>query len=77
MRSRPRAFPTAVHYPKPLTRQPAFAQIAAKQGGPGATPVSETLSKQVFALPMHHALSDEHFRVLGEALAKVAGAYRA
>jgi len=68
--------PTAVHYPKPLTRQPAFSQTVAKQGG-GNVPVCETLCKQVFALPMHHALTDEHFRVLGEALNKVASAYRA
>jgi hypothetical protein len=31
----------------------------------------------VFALPMHHALSDDHFRIVGESLAKVAEAYRA
>jgi perosamine synthetase len=66
--------PTAVHYPRPLTRQPAFEQFADKQP---AVPVCEMLSKQVFALPMHHALSDEHFKVLADALGKVAGAYRA
>lgn len=66
--------PSAVHYPRSLTRQPAFDAFAGKQGHP---PVADNLSKQVFALPMHHALSDEHFRILGEALNKVAAAYRA
>ena len=66
--------PTAVHYPRSLTRQPAFAKFAATQGHP---PVADALSKQVFALPMHHNLSEEHIRTIGDALAKVAGAYRA
>jgi perosamine synthetase len=66
--------PTAVHYPRPLTRQPAFAQFADKQP---VAPVSETLCKQVFALPMHHGLSDEHFKTIGDALNKVSSAYRA
>ncbi len=66
--------PTAVHYPRSLTRQPAFDAYSSKQGHP---PVADGLSKQVFALPMHHALSDEHFKVLSDALNKVANAYRA
>jgi perosamine synthetase len=41
------------------------------------TPVAERLTKMVFALPMHHDLSEDHFRVVGEALAKVASVYRA
>ena len=66
--------PTAVHYPRSLTRQPAFDAFTSKQGHP---PIADNLSKQVFALPMHHALSDEHFKVVGDALSKVAAAYRA
>lgn len=68
--------PTAVHYPRPLTRQPAFTAFA----GPAvekANPVAERLCQRVFALPMHHDLSDEHFRILEDALNKVADAYRA
>lgn len=65
--------PTAVHYPKPLHKQPAFAQIA---GVSRPLPVAERLSEEVFALPMHHDLTDEHFRVVGESLRKVAGAFR-
>jgi perosamine synthetase len=61
--------PTAVHYPRPLTEQPAFKAFvtdAAKQA-----PAAKALSQQVFCLPMHHALTDEHFRVMEEALKKV------
>jgi perosamine synthetase len=68
--------PTAVHYPRPLTRQPAFAAFS----GPAveqANPVAERLCQRVFALPMHHDLTDEHFRVVEAALNKVAEAYRA
>lgn len=68
--------PTAVHYPRPLTRQPAFAAFADARVQK-SVPVSERLSQRVLALPMHHDLSDEHFRIVGEALNRVADAYRA
>src|SRR5262249_39170989 len=68
--------PTAVHYPRPLTRQPAFAAYADAKLQK-SVPVSERLSQRVLALPMHHDLSDEHFRIVGEALSRVAEAYRA
>lgn len=64
--------PTAVHYPRSLTRQPAFERYVKDH-----PPVADELSRKVFALPMHHALSDEHIRIVGEALNKVATAYRA
>ena len=64
--------PTAVHYPRSLPKQPALAKWNKND-----CPVADKLSSQVFALPMHHDLTDEHFRILGEALNKVAAAYRA
>ena len=64
--------PTAVHYPRPLPKQPALAKWDRKD-----CPVSDKLSTQVFALPMHHDLTDEHFEIVEAALKKVAGAYRA
>lgn len=67
--------PTAVHYPRPLTKQPAFSKFVTSGTNAGAFPVADALCKQVFALPMHHALTDEHFRVVEEALKKVVGAY--
>ncbi|MBC7833615.1 MAG: DegT/DnrJ/EryC1/StrS family aminotransferase [Phycisphaerales bacterium] len=64
--------PTAVHYPRSLTHQPAFSRLIKDH-----PPVADSLSKRVFALPMHHNLTDEHFRIVGEAISKVASAYRA
>jgi perosamine synthetase len=63
--------PTAVHYPRSLTRQPAFAEFATYH-----PPVSDSLSKRVFALPIHQDLSEDHVRIIREALNKVAAAYR-
>lgn len=73
--------PTATHYPRSLTRQPAFEKfVSAAAKAHGETyahpPVADALSQRVFCLPMHHDLTDEHFRVVGEALNKVAEAYR-
>lgn len=64
--------PTAVHYPRPLHRQPALAPYANEP-----LPVAEALCSQVFALPIHHDLTGEQVRLVGEALSKVAEAYRA
>ncbi|MCB9844673.1 MAG: DegT/DnrJ/EryC1/StrS family aminotransferase [Phycisphaeraceae bacterium] len=64
--------PTATHYPRPLTRQPAFKGVATDH-----PPVAEDLATRVFCLPMHHDLSDEHFEIIERALAKVAGEKRA
>ncbi|MFZ4574570.1 MAG: DegT/DnrJ/EryC1/StrS family aminotransferase [Phycisphaerales bacterium] len=59
--------PTATHYPRPLPKQPALAKWDRKD-----CPVSDRLATQVFCLPMHHDLSDEHMATIGAALAKVA-----
>lgn len=64
--------PNAVHYPRPLPQQPALSRFSRKD-----TPVADSLSSKVLALPMHHDLSDEHFRIIEEALTKVAAAFRA
>jgi perosamine synthetase len=66
--------PTAIHYPRPLTRQPAFSRFMKTQG---ESPIAEKLCHQVFALPIHHMLTDEQVTKIGEALNKVATAYRA
>lgn len=63
--------PTAVHYPRPLPKQPALAAWDKKN-----TPVSDDLSTRVLCLPMHHDLSDEHFGIIEAALNKVAKAMR-
>ncbi|MEO0483706.1 MAG: DegT/DnrJ/EryC1/StrS family aminotransferase [Planctomycetota bacterium] len=64
--------PTAIHYPRSLTRQPAFADVE----GLTHPPVSDGLSARVLSLPMHHALTAEDIEAVGAALRKVAAAYR-
>jgi UDP-2-acetamido-2-deoxy-ribo-hexuluronate aminotransferase len=49
-----RGVPTAVHYPTPLHRQPAYMAYAT-----GALPASERLSEQVMSLPMYADLGAE------------------
>lgn len=65
--------PTAVHYPKPLTRQPAFKDLAHQES---STPVSVKLSSCVFCIPIHQNLSDEQANGVCDAIAKVADAFR-
>jgi perosamine synthetase len=64
--------PTAVHYPRATVDQPALAEW-----NRGDTPVAASLSERVFCLPMHHELGERDLRVIGEAVSKVAAAYRA
>jgi perosamine synthetase len=63
--------PTATHYPRPLPKQPALSKWDKKD-----CPVSDKLATQVFCMPMHHDLSDEHFGIVEAALMKVANAKR-
>jgi len=65
--------PTAVHYPKPLTQQPAFSDLAGQEA---STPVSVMLSSCVFCIPIHQNLTDEQANGVCDAIAKVAGAFR-
>lgn len=63
--------PTAVHYPKPLHLQPAFAGLGL---GEGSFPVAEEASRKVVSLPMHPYLSYEQIeRVSGALQDAVAG----
>lgn len=50
--------PTAIYYPLPMHLQPAYIEHGK---GKGSLPVSERLSKEILALPMHPYLSDENF----------------
>ena len=49
-----RGVPTAVHYPKPLNEQPAYANFCC----PDCTPVAKDLSNRVMSLPMSPYLSE-------------------
>ncbi|HVZ93941.1 MAG TPA: DegT/DnrJ/EryC1/StrS family aminotransferase [Phycisphaerales bacterium] len=62
---------TAIHYPRPLTRQPVFEKMVKEH-----LPVCESLSKTLFCIPIHHNLSERQLSQMGEALAKVADALR-
>ncbi|HUE78796.1 MAG TPA: DegT/DnrJ/EryC1/StrS family aminotransferase [Sphingomicrobium sp.] len=57
--------PAAVHYPVPLSAQPAYAEICS--GGP--VPVSEWLSETVLSLPMHPDLDEATQDQIVEAVA--------
>ncbi len=63
--------PTAVHYPLPLNRQPAFAETCC----PDCTPLSDAASAEVMSLPMHPYLDisaqDKVVTALYEAVTKV------
>lgn len=62
---------TAVHYPRPLTRQPVFDRPGIEH-----LPVSDRLASTLFCVPIHHDLTDAQVAGVGEALKKVAGAFR-
>ncbi|MCA9294623.1 MAG: DegT/DnrJ/EryC1/StrS family aminotransferase [Phycisphaerales bacterium] len=62
---------TAVHYPKPLTRQPVF-------DGPGVQhqAVCDRLTETLFCVPVHNFLSEQQVAQVCDALKKVAGALK-
>jgi UDP-2-acetamido-2-deoxy-ribo-hexuluronate aminotransferase len=60
--------PTAVHYPKPLHLQPAFAGLGL---GAGSFPKSEAAAERVMSLPMHPYLQPADLDQVVEALAAV------
>jgi len=61
--------PTAVHYPKPLHRQPAYAHF----GAGDACPASLAAADEVMSLPMSADLSDADFERVVQALAAAVG----
>jgi UDP-2-acetamido-2-deoxy-ribo-hexuluronate aminotransferase len=62
--------PTAIHYPAPLSNQPAYEHCVH-----GPLPNSEELSRRVLSLPMHADLSVElQDRIVGAVVQAVSGA---
>jgi UDP-2-acetamido-2-deoxy-ribo-hexuluronate aminotransferase len=61
--------PTAVHYPKPLHRQPAYAQY----GNPDGCPRSLAAADEVMSLPMSADLSEADQDRIVAALAAAVG----
>lgn len=64
----------AVHYPRPLTRQPVFLNDLGIICPP--LPVAEQLAEEVLSLPVHPMLTDTQVSQVAEAVRKVADAYR-
>ena len=60
--------PTAVYYAKSLHLQDAFKNAGFKEGD---FPVSETISKRIFSLPMHPYLADDDVKQICEILLSI------
>ena len=58
--------PTAIYYPRPLHRQPAYAPH--HRGG--ALPVSEDLASRILALPIHPDMTEAQARHVAAAVAE-------
>lgn len=67
--------PTALHYPKSLTRQPAFKHVVEANGG-HEPPVALKLAQRIFCIPIHQNLTDAQAHGVCDAIEKVANAFR-
>jgi dTDP-4-amino-4,6-dideoxygalactose transaminase len=59
---------TAVHYPTPVHRQPAYRDLDV----PGGFPVAEALCERVVSLPLSETHSDEEIAYAAESAAAAA-----
>jgi dTDP-3-amino-3,4,6-trideoxy-alpha-D-glucose transaminase len=50
-----RGIETLIHYPLPISRQPAFSNFA-----PNECPVADRVSNEILSLPLHPRLTDTH-----------------
>lgn len=62
--------PTAIHYPLPLHRQPAFSGWGYRDGD---FPVAEAVARRVMSLPMHPYLSEQEQLRIVDALCALVG----
>jgi UDP-2-acetamido-2-deoxy-ribo-hexuluronate aminotransferase len=58
--------PTAIHYPVPMHKQPAYASLAKH----GPLPISERLAERVMSLPMHADLDAKTQAAIADQLAR-------
>jgi dTDP-4-amino-4,6-dideoxygalactose transaminase len=65
---RDRGIETLIHYPVPISRQPALASA-----GPGTCPVADRVCSQVVSLPLYPALADGAVTSIVEAAATFRG----
>jgi dTDP-4-amino-4,6-dideoxygalactose transaminase len=61
---------TAVHYPRPVHLQPAFAALGF---GPGSFPQAERACERALSMPFFPEMSDEQVRYSAEQLADIVG----
>jgi len=61
--------PTAIHYPIPLHKQPAYQSLCRVVGG---VDVSDHVSQRVLSLPMHPYLDEEKMQTIVSALGRAA-----
>ena len=59
---------TAVHYPVPIHRQPAYAHLGYAQG---SLPTTETAAQQVLSLPLYPQLAQAQVAAVAQALAEI------
>jgi UDP-2-acetamido-2-deoxy-ribo-hexuluronate aminotransferase len=64
-----RAIPTAVHYPVPMHRQPAYAHLS----DPKSCPVAVAMADRVMSLPMGPFLADQDARQVAHAVLHAVG----
>jgi UDP-2-acetamido-2-deoxy-ribo-hexuluronate aminotransferase len=64
-----RGIPTAVHYPVPMHRQPAYAHLS----DPDGCPVALAMADQVMSLPMGPYLDDHDARMVAQAVLNAVG----
>lgn len=63
-----KGIPTAIYYPKPLHLQDAFVNLNYRMGD---LPVTESVAKEVFSLPMHPYLSESDQDQIVEAIIQI------
>jgi dTDP-4-amino-4,6-dideoxygalactose transaminase len=61
---------TAIHYPRPVHLQPAFAALGF---GPGSFPHAERACERVLSMPFFPEMTDEQVQYAAEQLAEVVG----
>ena len=61
---------TAVHYPTPVHRQPAYRELDV----PGGFPVAESLCEHVVSLPLSETHTDEEISAAAAAAAELSAA---
>jgi dTDP-3-amino-3,4,6-trideoxy-alpha-D-glucose transaminase len=62
---RAQSITTAIHYPVPIHRQPAYIRLGY---APGSLPVTERLAQQVLSLPIYPQLRQEQVETVSQAI---------